>query len=100
MENDLNLLSDNINNSLDDTDNYLAAELLAIESHCTLNSLVELKVLYMDSVTTWHLIGLVINESPLPVYALNNDLGSYNNNKYGRWARKFQLKLKQTIQRL
>ena len=44
VEHDLNLMSDDINNSLDDTDYYLAAELLAIKSHRTLNYLVELQV--------------------------------------------------------
>ena len=42
--NDLNILSHNINNTLDDTDDYLAAELLAIESHRVSNKLVELEV--------------------------------------------------------
>ena len=44
---DLNILSDDINNTLDDTDDYLAAELLTIESHRVLNKLVELEVSYI-----------------------------------------------------
>ena len=91
-----------LNNEMDDTDDFQRVELDAIISHRITNGILELAVKYTDGIYSWHPIELCITEDAQAVanYVLISDLGKTNNDRYGRWARKFLRSLKRTLRRL
>ena len=84
-------ITSQVNNVLDDTDDYQRAELTAIISHRIASGVLELAVRYSDGIYSWHPIDLCITEDAQAVanYVLQNDIGKTYNDCYGHWDRKF-----------
>ena len=99
---DFDSMASHMNNHMDDKDEILDAQLVAIVAHQFLAGILELQVEYSTGETSWHPIELIKREDPHAVadYVIHNDMGKVSNGIHRRWARAFLRVLRRTLKRL